>query len=107
MFPTYGFVIVAAVYILITQMAKCSLCSKFDDWEYSAAVSVTYNQLNIDWLARRNSADRSRLHIISLFIVLRVLGLKQEAPVTLEAVSVLLVKVRKHFLQHFLSVSWL
>jgi len=107
LFPTYGFDIVAFIYILITQMTKCSLCSKFDDWEYSAEVSVTYNRLNVDWRARRNSVDRSRLHIISLFIVLRVLGLKQDAPVTLEAIeSVLLLKVRKHFLRHFLSVSW-
>jgi hypothetical protein len=104
----YGFVIVALVYILITQMTKCSLCRKSDDWEYGAKVPVTYNQLNVDWHARQNSGDRSRIHIISLFIVLRVLGLKQEAPVTFEAIeSVLLVKVRKHFLQLFFSVSWL
>jgi hypothetical protein len=84
-------------------MTTCSLCSKFDDWEYSTEVSVTYNQLNYDWLARWGSADRSRLHIV-LFIILRVLGLKQEAPVPLEAVeSVLLVKVRKRF---FATFSW-
>jgi len=71
MFPTYGFVIIAFVYILITQMTKCSLCSKFDNWEYSAEVSVTYNRLNVDRLAQRNSADRSRLHTISLFIILK------------------------------------
>lgn len=72
-------------------------------------MSLTYNRLNVDWLARRDSADRGRLHIISLFIVIRVLGLKQEAPVTLEAVEcALFVKVRKRiFLQHFLGVAWL